>query len=679
MLVSLRAAAQTETALPDVIVRSAPAVTARENVPGSLGVRTTAVPRSVIEALPQGGSTPLNQVLLQTPGVVQDSFGDIHIRGEHRNLQYRINGIALPEGLSGFGQLFDARAFSSVNVLTGALPAQYGFRTNAVVDLRTRREAGGEAGVYGGSRGLLQPYANYGGLVQGWDVFATGSWTQSAQGIENPTSSWRARHDATQQARGLGYAARALDEDTRLMLLAGTAQSRFEIPTRPGLPAAYSVNGTIAYQGTDLRSRQWERTSFGIAALQKQLGDLDVQTAIFLRQSGIHYLPSGAAELALNGVAGAVRRGSTAIGNQTDATWRPADDHTLRFGLQATREATSLRSASLVLPLDADGAAQDQPFTLYDRSDRSAWTYGLYVQDEWRLTDTVTLNAGLRADQVVAQVAAGQLSPRLNVVWRPAEGTTLYGGYARTFTPPQFELVPAGTLAQFQGTTNAPYSLRNDAARPERAHRFELGLSQRVDEALTLGVAAYWKEVQDLLDYGQFGNALIFTPFNYRQGRVYGTEFTANWQRGDWLLYGNLALSRSQGRDIRSGQFNFAADELAWINRRWVRTDHDQTVTASGGAVWRAWEGARLSSTMLYGSGLRRGFANSEKGAAYATFNLGLAQEFELPKAGRWTARLDLLNVFDSIVQLRDGSGIGVGAPQFVARRGVFAGLSTSF
>ena len=99
----------------------------------------------------------------------------------------------------------------------------------------------------------------------------------------------------------------------------------------------------------------------------------------------------------------------------------------------------------------------------------------------------------------------------------------------------------ARTLAQFAGTTGAPANLQNSPVQPERAHRFDIGVSQRLGPNLTLGVDAYYKDVRDLLDYGQFGQALIFTPFNYRQGRIYGVEFSGNWRNERWLFYGNLA------------------------------------------------------------------------------------------------------------------------------------------
>lgn len=102
-----------------------------------------------IESLPLGESTPLNQVLLQSPGVVQDSFGALHLRGDHANLQYRINGILIPEAISGFGQILDTRIAGQVNVITGALPAQYGYRTAGVIDIKTPTAEPGASGSVG--------------------------------------------------------------------------------------------------------------------------------------------------------------------------------------------------------------------------------------------------------------------------------------------------------------------------------------------------------------------------------------------------------------------------------------------------------------------------------------------------------------------------------------------------
>ena len=110
-----------------------------------------------IENLPQGNDASLKDVVLQFPGVYQDltSSGEFHVRNEHANVQYRINGVLLPDGVSGFSQLLETSFIGSIGLITGALPAQYGLHTAGVLDITTKTGAalsGGSVSVYGGSR-----------------------------------------------------------------------------------------------------------------------------------------------------------------------------------------------------------------------------------------------------------------------------------------------------------------------------------------------------------------------------------------------------------------------------------------------------------------------------------------------------------------------------------------------
>src|SRR6185312_8163876 len=108
---------------------------ARSSIQPSLGAsRYDFTPESV-DTIPLGQQAPLNQVLLRAPGVVQDSFGQIHVRGDHGNVQYRVDGVQLPEGLSLFSNYLATQYASTMSLITGALPAQYGFRQAGVVDL----------------------------------------------------------------------------------------------------------------------------------------------------------------------------------------------------------------------------------------------------------------------------------------------------------------------------------------------------------------------------------------------------------------------------------------------------------------------------------------------------------------------------------------------------------------
>ena len=213
-----------------------------------IGVNDYTLDRTAIEALPQGNETPLDKVLLQTPGVTQDSAasGNLHVRNEHANLQYRINGILLPDGVSGFGQVMETGFIGSMSLVTGALPAQYGLRTAGLVDIVSREPPatpGGSVTIYGGSHATGQSYFEYGAKSGQWEFFATGRLIRNNLGIENPTPSHEAIHDITQQGRFFGYASYAIDESTKLSYITGSSVANFQIPNSPNQQPAFTAFG----------------------------------------------------------------------------------------------------------------------------------------------------------------------------------------------------------------------------------------------------------------------------------------------------------------------------------------------------------------------------------------------------------------------------------------------------
>ena len=227
---------------------------------------------------------------------------------------------------------------------------------------------------------------------------------------------------------------------------------------------------------------------------------------------------------------------------------------------------------------------------------------------------------------------------------------------------------------------------QNDPVRAERSNYFDLGVSQVVIPGLTVGVDAYYKLAKNLIDEGQFGAPVILTAFNYAQGRVDGVQFTASFDRGPWSLYGNLAYSRAMGKNIVSAQFNFAPDELAFISQNFIHLDHDQLWTASAGAAYTlnsdTSHPTRLSVDALVQSGLRASTATIPNGVALPTYgvvNLSVVQKLDTGVGRGTELRLDVLNVGDAVYQIRDGTGVGVGAPQFGLRRTVLAGLTQRF
>ena len=650
-----------------------------------------------ITALPQGTQTPVNQVLLQAPGVAQDSYGQVHVRGEHANLEYRLNGIFLPEGITGFGQALDTRFFDHVNLLTGALPAQYGYYTAGVVDIHTKEGSfanGGRVDVYGGSYHHIEPSAEYGGSVGAFSYYVTASYLQNDFGVESPTPDHNPLHDQTQQGKAFGYFSYLLNPTLRLSLIAGDVEGTFEIPNNPGQPPVYNLAGVCtvpsppgpcSVSSAKLDENQREANRYGILAVQGTAGSqIDYQLAFFTRYSKVVFTPDWTGDLVFNGVASNVGRISFANGLQGDGSDRVSDTHTVRTGFFVSMErATSNSTSSVYSTLGCDPTTADCPTeSIVDNHATRAWLYSVYLQDEWRPFEKLTVNYGIRADLMQAYVDGSQVSPRVGVVYQATPTTRLHAAYARYFTPPPTELVAPSDLALFQDTSNAatcPTSGPcNSAVKPERSNYFDLGVTHQVTPSLSLGLDGYYKLAQDLLDEGFFGASLIPTVFNYRNGEVYGVEFTGAYTRGNLSTYLNTAYSKAMGKEIVSSQYNFEQDELDYIATHYVHLDHDQTVTASSGAAYR-WGATTYSLDALYGSGLRRGFANTRTVPYNLQFNLGVTHRVTIPHVGELEGRLVVLNLFDSVNELRDGTGIGVGAPQYATRRAVYGGVNLAF
>src|SRR6201986_671230 len=213
-----------------VVVTAQKLAEARNDIQTQTGASTYTITSKDIDAEPGGANTQLNQVIPQAPGAAQDSFGQLHIRGEHNGLQYRLNGIIIPEGISVFGQTLDPRLAESVKLITGALPAEYGDRTAGVIDVQTKTglfDNGGEISMYGGSHSTLNPSASYGGSSGGFNYFVSGDYNTNPLGIESPDGRSDPAHDRTKQYHLFGFAQDILDQNSSVTAVVGVANAMF--------------------------------------------------------------------------------------------------------------------------------------------------------------------------------------------------------------------------------------------------------------------------------------------------------------------------------------------------------------------------------------------------------------------------------------------------------------------
>lgn len=675
---------------------------ARNSLSPKTGGSLYSIDQKAVTDLPQGENTSFNQVILQAPGVANDSFGQLHIRGDHANIQYRIDGVILPEGITGFGQVFDTRFVSRIDLLTGAMPAQYGDREAGVIEIETKAnpETGGRIDLYGGSHNTVQPSFEYGGSKGKLTYYLTGSYLGNDLGIENPTPGSNAIHDHTDQIRGFGSMSYLLNPTTKLSLMFGSYDGWFQIPNNPGQtpyvgwvnPPANPANLTALaaagfgnFDSTQLNERQYESNRYGVIALQSSLGsDFDYQLSYVTRYSSVNFTPDPLGDLIFDGAAATLSKSSFVNGLQGDGSYHLNDAHTIRLGFFGTYEDDTSNNSSTVLPVTGTDTSGNllygtTPVTISDNNPKNGNVLAaLYLQDEWKPIDKLTVNYGLRYDYLDAYVDGSQLSPRFGLVYKLTPDTTLHTAYARYFTPPPNELVASKTLNLFANTSNAAPSTLNSPVLPERSHYFDGGISQKITSALTVGVDGYYKIIKNLIDEGQFSPAPILSAFNYDKGKIYGVELTSNYKSGNFSAYGNFAYSVSLAKNCVSAQWNFAQDELNYIANNWVHTDHDQTFTASAGLSYN-WLGTLLTTDATYGSGLRSGFANTDHVPDNIQVNLGAMRKFVLGSFGPMEARVAVINVADRVNPIREGSGIGVFAPQYGPRIGFFAGIAKIF
>jgi hypothetical protein len=260
--------------------------------------------------------------------------------------------------------------------------------------------------------------------------------------------------------------------------------------------------------------------------------------------------------------------------------------------------------------------------------------------------------------------------------------TTVHAGYARYFTPPPLVFTSSTSLDRLVGSTAEAQTSKNTVPRAERAHYFDAGITQQILPGLKVGLDAYYKKAEHLLDDGQFGAPVFNTPFNYKTGYNYGVELSASYVIGGFSAYGNLAAAQQWGKRLETAQALFSTDDLAYIHDHFIHTDHYQLITASAGAAYLvASTNTRFSLDFLAGSGLRRTVVHPNDSAVppYQQANISIQQGFTLPAVGKMTARFDVINLWDEKYKLRDGTGLGVFAAQFGPRRAFYGGLQKEF
>ena len=649
---------------------------------------TYSLSRKEIETLPRGNNNTVAEVLQTVPSVVYGALGQTHVRQDHANQQFRIDGVPIPEGVSAtFTDVISPRMWERADIILGGMEAQYGNKTALVVDITSKsgtRPGFGSVQMFGGSNETVNPSFEYGGTVgEKFRYYVLNSFASTNRGIEPPTAGHSIFHG--QSERNQTYLRGDYQHDNRnsFSWVFLNAVAKYQIPTRPGLgvnpdtlpllQAQDPAYSPVASQAVN--QNQKEDSQYAHLIWRQDVNATNFfQLAGFWRHSHANFTTDPFNVLAYTSdatepfSAANQKRTAYSLGTRLDHTWTPNARHLVKTGFQfqyvnaanraqlydfARNPGTGLPVGSLLSQESANTNAQVRE--------------EFWAQDQWSLNSQWTFNLGVRLDTVQSFYNEGQLSPRIGVTYKLSQSNVFHAYYSRLFTPPNVEQI-AFTKANLQGTTAEPVNPTGFTPRSERSNYFEVGSYHALGTWATLELTGYYKQNHYQSDAGQFGSTPLLNFFAFNWGYQTGIEGALKMQVTENMsARGNVAWGRCRGSGLQSGQYLLEQAEINDINSGGgVFCDHSQSMTSSAVASYKFREHTTFTGQMLYGSGLRTaeagGKTNSRNMPSYTTYNLSINHVIPMGGQQKFLLGFDVINLLDQQYFLNSGEGsIGLG------------------
>jgi hypothetical protein len=589
---------------------------ARTRIDAGLGATVYSLTNDTIENRPGGETGSVGDILSQVPGVTLSGRA-LNVRGAPAN-QVRINNVIVPEAISDPADELSSRLAETTRLITGTLPAQFGFAPAGVISITTKNglyQHGGQAELFAGSDGMLEPAFEWAGSVDNTSLFTSGSLERGRSTVGDVMGN--TARDRRLAVEGLGFADHVIDDENRVSLIFGGSHERHrfgETSVGTGTETSGDAYGVATYQHTD----------GGFTLQASAFGGLASDEARFTDKT---------------------RERHSSWGTQIDGSKAIGASHVLRFGLLATR--------STVREFDLAGARFSERRT----------SIAAYVQDEWKLLPALTFNPGGRIEWLRGLGSSATAEPRVSLVWTSPAGLTAHVGYARYASAPPIGEESAGTR------------LPN-----EHDDYIDAGIQQKLG-ALTIGLDGYWRSAHNYIaEHRTIGSAAP-TAFEFRRARMKGLELSGTYARRGTTAWANLSLSRADARSIIGGEALFAPATIDTASERYVPLDGDRPVTASGGFTKRFGK-LSLGGDLLVSSGAVRTFdvtnPNGTRHSAYGVFGLAAVYHARIAKRPA-DLRLDLTNLTNVRYATSDASTLEGGWTRWGRRRAITIGIEQGF
>jgi hypothetical protein len=547
---------------------------------GATSTRMTLGGDSVHNAPARVRSRGLQDVLATIPGWGSEDNGLLHVRGVDEGVLYVIDGVPVYERFDSlFGVSPDPMTVESITVSTGYIPPEFGFKSGAVVEVRSAssvatRWAGSGEGLVA-SDDAVDGAAMVSGPLSSAASLAFNVGGHRSSRFLDPTHPDNLHNSGAAVTAGGEWGWRVAPS-AMLRAVTGGSRSHFDVPhgERQELAGQDQRQRVAATWQTLSWERAWSSQSLTTVAgyhrtARAALDGTDADTPLFVQAD----------------------RGLRRVGLLASATLARGR-HVVKFGAEAARLTLDENFSFAVTDPDQDDAdlspavvdfTPERPFAFSERGHGSL--VAAYVQDSMRLLDQLTVDVGIRADWSRMLTSASQLSPRIGVAYTvDRTGTAARASFGRFFQPPQAEnlllssSVDARVLSPFLWHGSGGAELL-----PEKQTAVEAGVGQALGP-LRLDVA-YWRRwVRNAADPNVFLGTTIIFPNSVAQGWASGIDLRLDVApRNGWsgfLSYGNSRVE--QAGPITGGLF--LEDEVADLagGERFT-PDHDQRNVAAGG------------------------------------------------------------------------------------------------
>lgn len=628
-------------------------------------------------------TTTTSQIIQQAvAGAARAPAGEVHIRGQHAEYTYYIDGVPVPAGVSGsLNELFDPAIIDRISFQTGGWDAEFGNRNIAVVQLSTKIPEGRrtELSTYQGSFNSSGQTLVLSNGRTGLGTLLSLTRTETSMRREPLQAAADGSpvnfHNAGQDQYGFGKLEFSPTHFDAFEISVGASRTRAAIPFNPTFAVLDDYQTDVnAFANLGWRHRFGEANAVGADRQATQHGP-ELFLAAFIRRSTLNYVPGEVDEPSFVFFPDTTKRfnvresrAATTAGLKSDFTVALRPTLTWKNGIETSivygREQFSTRDAR------GDGG----PFV--NTSVRGG-DVGAYTQLVWSPVAHWQLKTGFRLDHHVAPIAGDQhqVSPRVRLNWTPNPDVLAWIYAGRLFIPANVEDFHVLAGASNGGTTGLPTF-------PERDDYFEAGLVRRFGAGITAKIVGYRRNNTPGVDDNTLPGTALVATVNVARVRVSGVEAVLELHdTGPLSGYVNAALSHASAHGPGTGGFFPTPYPSGWFDQ-----DHDQRLSIVAGGNYVLSQGY-LNLTGIFGTGLTSGLPDAaENKTGLFDFNprVKVAPSFVL-NAGAgsgWQMRgfnvrveLSAENVLDRRYILKGAftSGPSVGRPRSLTVRMVIA------